>query len=249
MQDFELLNATEQAIVDALSKEGRMLASTIARKTRVKRPTVYAALAKLQDAGIIITFLDKHSRYFQLVDAEALQDVLNLEAKATYQAKLHAIESLAEHIKARQAEQHQFLSGFELSTVDLTETVYQELATAFKSNKRLRAIFNPQLVIVDEASRKHIKDFLRIAHENGAQIQEIAVAGPVTDWYAKQIHNPKHELKQIDASQKLLTDCIFGEEAIYFLKYDNSEGAGVRIQRPDLIQSMNVIFDLLWDRL
>ncbi|MFT7183998.1 MAG: sugar-specific transcriptional regulator TrmB [Oceanicoccus sp.] len=240
---------TERKVIDALSKGGQMLASTLSRKTGVKRPTVYAVLNKLKTEGLVLTLLHKGSSYFKLLEPDLIKDVLSLEAKAQYNAKLHHIEILTETLKEKQIHQHEFISGFELSTVEKTETVYQELASAFKDNKRVRTIFNPQLVITDQRSRDIILNFLKLAHENGAEIQEIAVAGKEADWYESQFTNPKHQMKRISADQEIQTDCIIGEKAVYFLKYDNSEGAGIRIQREDLVMSMTTMFDLLWNSL
>jgi len=226
-----------------------MLASTIARKSGIKRPTVYAALNKLKSQGLVITLVQSEASYFKLVDPDVIKDLLSLTAKAEYNSRLHSIESLTEEIRINQSSQHEFMSGFEIATIDKSESVYQELAAAFTSNKRVRTFFNPQTVIKDSYSKGVILDFLKVAHENGAQIQEIAVDGSMADWYEKQFTNPKHELKRISSNQQVMTDCIIGEEAIYFLRYDDSEGAGIRIQRGDLVTTMQTMFDLLWNSL
>ncbi|MFA4815146.1 MAG: hypothetical protein WC924_03810 [Candidatus Gracilibacteria bacterium] len=46
-----------------------------------------------------------------------------------------------------------------------------------------------------------------------------------------------------------MTDFIIADNELYFLKYDNSEGAGIKIIRGDLLITMNTIFDLLWESL
>lgn len=240
---------TERTIIDLLSTNGQMLASTIARKSGIKRPTVYAALNKLKALGLIITLVQNEGSYFKLVDPDAVKDLLTLTAKAEYNSQLYNIEVLTEEIRSNQSSQHEFMSGFEIATVDKSESVYQELAAAFTSSKRVRTFFNPQTVITNEYSKSVILDFLKVAHENGAQIQEIAVDGPMADWYEKQFTNPKHELKRISSDQQVMTDCIIGEEAIYFLRYDDSEGSGIRIQRGDLVTTMQTMFDLLWESL
>lgn len=246
MQKF---TATEQQILEVLSQNGQLLPSTIARKTGIKRPTVYAALSKLKIEGLVLTIIHNENRYYKLVAPSVIKEILKLEAESEYKAKLHNIEVLTKTLSEKQSKQHEFMSGFEVSTIDNVETVYHELSSAFTSNKRVKAMFNPQMVITNQQSRDIILKFLKLAHENGAEIQEIAVSGKEADWYESQFTNPKHQMKRISTDQEIQTDCIIGEKAVYFLKYDNSEGAGIRIQREDLVISMTTIFDLLWNSL
>jgi len=75
------------------------------------------------------------------------------------------------------------------------------------------------------------------------------VSGASTNWYLKQIDNPNHIVKEINRNAKIMTDFIIADNELYFLKYDNSEGAGIKIIRGDLLITMNTIFDLLWESL
>ena len=49
------LNETEQVILLCLLQEGRSRASEIAKRTDMKRPTVYSALGNLLDIGLVAT--------------------------------------------------------------------------------------------------------------------------------------------------------------------------------------------------
>jgi len=154
------LTGTEQQILEVLSVYGQMLAGSVARKTGIKRPTIYAALNKLIDEGFVIKIVRKQGTFFRLVDPEVIKNMLALEAKSQYEGKLQAIDELAGFFKSKKSLQKQSISGFEISTIKKTELVYYELASAFKSNKRIKAFFNPQLVMTDSSSKKIISDFL-----------------------------------------------------------------------------------------
>lgn len=244
-----MFSSSELQVLTVLAEGGTMLASSIARKSGLKRPTVYAILHKLKAEGLLITLTKKELRYFKLLDLSLMKEALQLEAKSKYRSSLHSIESFVALLKDKQKEEHQLFSGFEVSTVDKAETVYMEVTDAFTRSEWIKAIFNPQLVMTDADSRKVVTSFLEVSAEKGTRIQEIAMEGPVTDWYEKQIQNPHHELKRVNSASPILTDFIVSEQALYLLRYDNSEGAGLKIQRGDLVTTFSSIFDLLWERL
>jgi len=243
------LTHTEQQILDQLSIYGQMLASSIARKTGIKRPTVYAALNKLTDEGFVIKVLRKQSTFFTLVDADVLKKMLTSQATSQYKGKLQAIDELAIFLKNKKILQKQSISGFEISMIEKSELIYLGVASAFKSSKKIKSVFNPQLAITNSRSKKITSEFLEHSKRNGTQIQEIVISGASANWYLKQISNPNHVVKEISQASEILTDFIIADNELYFAKYDNSEGAGIKIMRDDLLVTMNTIFDLLWERL
>lgn len=241
-----LLNSTEQHIVYCLAQNGQLLASSIANKTGIKRPTVYATLNKLIDESMVLKLVRNNGTYFRLVDPDVIEELIRLKMVAEHTSDLEKLKDLTNGLKSKMENQHKMISGFEISAIQSASVVYHALSQAFKESGVIKAIFNPQLVVSSQQGKEVVLDFLKTTLNNKVKIQEIAVEGPECDWYKKQIFNPLHELKTISASLQITTDFILADGQVYFLHYNNEEGAGIHIKHAKLHQSLEIIFDLLW---
>lgn len=239
------LNDTEQAVLLFLAKNSKSLASTIARHCKVKRPTTYAALESLIRLGVAHKIKSGSVTYFSAVEPELLGRVLKAQARSTYEEVAKASDLIVENLKTLSGTKKDF-GDFEVQTFESMELVYLQLEDALSSGD-FCALFNPNLAVKGKF-KPLVWSFLEKSKQTRAQIRELVVPGTETDAYRAKIQNPRHELKTLPSRMDLKSDIIITSDSVIVNNYEKRSESTIRIREKDFHDSMQSIFDALWER-
>lgn len=241
------LNHNEQQVLLALLRSGGVPAASLAKRVGLKRTNVYAILESLSETGLISKRQRQGVTWFSAVNPERISSILEARARQKYESVRNATQMLQPTLTEISASSPRHLAGFELSTVESQEGVAALLEELLLAG-HFSAIFNPQIHFVPEIKPKVLNCLIKSA-ETAPPIREIAVSGPITDWYASEIRNKNHQLKQIPAGKHILSDMILQDGAVTLLHYDARQEVAFRIAHEDYYESMMCIFEMLWDSL
>lgn len=236
------LNETEQKIFLFLLDYGPSIASTISKKTGIKRPTVYAGLEALGDIGIVIKQKKNTVNYFATIPLDTIPKVFEYNAKNKFEDVIAASKVLESQMKSRK-EKEGFL--FENITLESIEAVYAQLESVLLGGN-FSAIFNPQRTLVNPVQTQLVVNFLNKTAETKPFIREIAVAGPKTEWYRKRIKNSNHELKVLPENFNFSSDLILLDGEVFLLDYSPKNEVSIKIKNKSHYLSMTALFEYLW---
>lgn len=75
------------------------------------------------------------------------------------------------------------------------------------------------------------------------------IDGPNADWYESIIDNPNHKLKRLPNNTPIISDMIFAQDYVLFNHYEKDKESAIKITQPDLKNSLEAVFDLLWEKI
>jgi sugar-specific transcriptional regulator TrmB len=237
----------EQKVFLHLFERGEGIASVVAKQLQVKRTTVYAALDALVHFGIVTRKKRGSTSYFNCLPPEMVAKVLEGRAREQFEEVHSATRLLQTHLKELLPKKQDF-GAFEISTFESMEAVYQQLSQTLISGD-FNAFFNPQIAIPNERLKNLVKDFLQATAQSKANIREILVAGPTTDWYKSQVKNPNHQIKEIAKESSFLSDIILVNDYIILNSYDPKKEVGIKIREKYLHESLLTLFNWMWERI
>lgn len=239
------LNKTERDVLLCLIERGASIASILAKQLNIKRPTVYAALEQLTRLDLVTKKKQESVTYFYPTSADLMPEILKQRAKIKFEEVEDAANLLKKALKQRQQPQPY---KFKNVTFESIEAVYAQLEDSLMGGDFL-AIFNPQKAVYNTASERIVSHFLKESAKTHPSIKEIAVSGPVTDWYKSKIHNPNHHLKEIGEDEQVITDMILLNGSVILLDYDPNQKVAIKITHDNYYKSMTAVFNMLWARL
>ena len=238
------LNSTEQELLIALLQRGAASAAELAKLTSIKRPTVYAALDGLYDRGLVVKERLRTRTVFRPMSSSSIPKLLERQAKSDYDRVREATHLLAEQLLEIPTKDRFSIGGFKLSTIESSKAVYAHLEEVLNLGD-FSAVFDPQL-IPKEQLKTTVKGFLENTSITQPAIREIAVSGPATDWYRKNIRNRNHILKEIPKNNLVLSDMILVGGEVVISNYQVNSELAVRIREPNLYRTLMTMFDLVW---
>lgn len=241
------LNSTEQEVFLHLFERGESIASVMAKQLQLKRTTVYAALDALVHLGIVSRKKRGATSYFSCLAPDMVAKVLEGRAREQFEDVHSATRLLQTHLKELLPKKQDF-GAFEISTFESMEAVYQQLEETLISGD-FTSFFNPQLAIKSERYKTLVKNFLKSTANTKANIREIMVAGPMTDWYKSHVNNPNHQIKEMDTSTLFFSDIILVNDYVIFNSYDPKNEVGIKIHEKHLHQSLLTLFNWMWERI
>ncbi len=241
------LNSTEQEVFLHLFERGESIASIVAKQLHLKRTTVYAALDALVHFGVVSRKKRGATSYFSCLAPDMVAKVLEGRAREQFEDVHNATRLLQTHLKELLPKKQDF-GGFEISTFESMEAVYQQLEETLVSGD-FTSFFNPQLAIKSERYKNLVKNFLKSTANTKANIREIMVAGPMTDWYKSHVNNPNHQIKEMDKSALFFSDIILVNDYVIFNSYDPKNEVGIKIHEKHLHQSLLTLFNWMWERI
>jgi sugar-specific transcriptional regulator TrmB len=241
------LNETEKLIFLHLIERGQSIASIISKQTNLKRPTVYAILDNLLRIGIITKQRKDGVTYFSPISTEMIPRIFENKAKNSYEDIRTASSLLTRELQKIQKKEEQ-LGGFNFETIESVEAMYIQFKEVIYGGD-FAGIFNPQLAVSDNRNQKLVSDWLKNNSVSKPKIREIAVAGPLTEWYKSHIDNPNHLLKEIPADSKIISDMILLNGSVFLFHYEKKKEIGIKIKHKDFYTSMMTIFEMLWKSL
>ena len=238
------LNPTEQTIILQLLENRRSGAGAIARKTGIKRPTVYSALSNLETQGLVTKQRFRGTVLFSPVSPRTIPIVLKNRAREKFKKIEGASKQLELQLPLLSREVQHSHAGYEISVQDSIDAVYALLENAITSGD-YRGVFNPQLAFAGKG-KALIERFLERDAIECRSIQEIVVAGPMADWYRGAIKNPRHEVKVIEGNVEKPMDCILLHNASVVIDYAHPTAKGIVIRHEGYQSFMSTYFDTLW---
>ena len=231
-------------VLAQLLLRGPSTAGILARRSSLKRPTVYAVLNGLIDQGLVQRSRRQRSTYFSVASPQVFSDLIAQRAQTSYDRVKNATTLIARHLISVPDAGSLDFGGYELSTIENSRDFYHELELALSKGSYC-GIFNPQVAIVG-ISRAMVERFLQRTAQSRSPIREIMVPGPEGEWYKQKIRNPLHQLKEFPAGAKLTTDMIFSDGVVILAQYGSNREIAVKIRHQEYYQSMLTIFNTLW---
>lgn len=238
------LNSTDQKVFVDLVQRTRSTAGQIAKRTGLKRPTVYAALDSLIQIGIATKQKQENVTYFSTLPAHLIPQVFCNRAKNELDQVKNAAEHLEPHLSSlSQLVQHK-ISGFDVAAISSVEAVYVSLEDTLMGGD-FSGIFNPQKACVGPA-RELVERYLKRTAITKPNIRELAVAGPEADWYCGTINNPNHEVRTFTPKGEFFSDIILLNGSVLVTHYNPDNEQSIKITEPFLFQSLMTLFDTFW---
>lgn len=239
------LSATEHAVLETLCVLGESSAGLLAKRSGLKRPTVYAALDGLKFAGLIQTNRARGAMLYRALSAREIRALLLEKVERSYARESSDIDRLVKKLETIAVPRSVELSGYEVDAIESGDEVHSALKKLLVAGN-YAAIFNPQIVI-----QGAMKGFLqRCLAENakiGSPIRELCVPGKMTTWYKNTISNPNHEVRLLTQSTDVVSDIILSQGTVYLLHYERNRELGIRIRQADCFRSMFSMFEICWD--
>lgn len=240
-----MLTNTEEILLELLSSRGTLGAGHLAKLSKIKRPTVYAALENLSRIGFVFPRSTKIGTRFSAQPAHIIERLISEEADRKAEEEKRFGSALGARLLELQKRSPQKIAGYEVSALDAPNVVPMLLEQALM-NGNFCAIFNPQLVMKGEI-KKLVQRCLNEAVKRKPPIRELCVPGPEFNWYQKEIKNPNHQIKVLpQTAHNLVTDMILFDGAVILLTYGESGEMAIRIKQSQFYGSMLLLFETLW---
>jgi hypothetical protein len=91
-----------------------------------------------------------------------------------------------------------------------------------------------------------VKRFLKQTARTKPEIRELVVPGPKSDWYIKEISNPRHEVRTLPKDASILSDLILFKSSVLVTNYTEQSARSVLIEDVSFSHSLKGVFELLW---
>jgi len=239
------LNRGEQTVLTFLFERGSRTAAMIAKGTGIKRPTVYSILENLVPLGLVTKEKRRSTTVFSTISIDLIPEVLKNNAKTRFEDVAHASVQLADGLARLEAKAKREFVDYRVETLDSTEAAYAQLFDAAIGGD-FCAIFNPQIA-VNPKSKSSVLEYLKQTGITKPTIREIAVEGPMTDWYMKNMRNKNHTVKVVPKSRVIYTNMIMRDGAVVMTHYSLKGVMTIKISHNDFFESMMTIFEMLWE--
>lgn len=239
------LNQSERTVLLHLLRQGPASASQIAKHISFKRPTVYAALDGLIMYGLVERQISAGVTFFKSIASAKIPILLERQAAREFDQVKNAARILGTKMtEFDNTNEHKF-GTFRVSTLESQEAVYVELEEALLSGD-FCGIFDPQKVLVIPSLKAAVKRFLERSAITAPHIRELAVAGPLAEWYRNSIQNPNHAIRFLPRDAKIASDMVLSHDAVFFYHYQPKQETAIKVRQLELHESLMTIFDLLW---
>ncbi|MCI5066372.1 hypothetical protein MRY87_11670 [bacterium] len=109
------LNRSESTVLLSLLDSGASSAALLARRTTLKRTTVYSALSELERLAIVRRIKRENRTVFQALNPEELTELLRTQAKEEFQSRLSTIELLEPRLERFPLRNRHTVGGYEVT--------------------------------------------------------------------------------------------------------------------------------------
>ncbi|MCB9030056.1 MAG: MarR family transcriptional regulator [Deltaproteobacteria bacterium] len=238
------LNQSEQTVLLYLLNSPARTAGQVAKRTGLKRPTVYAILESLTQVELVTREVKDGVTHFSSIRPSIIPRVLKSHAKKRFDDVDSATDLLKSQLEKFSEIKQRDFAGYEISTLGTSDAVYSQLGEVFLEGD-FCGIFNPQISMT-AAGREVVLHVLEVTAKTQPNIRELAISGPDTDWYESKISNPNHTLKRLPAEMQLISDMIFVNNSVVLSHFDPDRELGIRIRQQGFYTSMLAIFEYMW---
>jgi len=242
------LSESERHVLQLLLERGPLPAGVAAKLLRMKRPTVYFALEKLSEQGLVSKKVESRAVRFQALPPDQLCSLLHdtirrryEEAAGTLRLLLPALQSLAP------PSSHGRFGSYEIQAFESAEALFRAVDQGLQGAE-YRSIWNPQIAGVG-AGKDVMKRFLRRSNDLQIPLKDIVVAGPISNWYRRQIRNPAHEVREIPENSGICSDITITDGSIILAHYSRGEELAIRIRQQTFHDTIRAVFDAWWQGL
>lgn len=238
------LNTSEQAVLKCLLRLGSRTAGMVAKATGIKRPTIYPVLENLVRDGLVMKKAGEGTTVYSCIPLQEIPKLFQKKAELEYEQMQKAVENLSEELDELQSEIPQSYVDYSVVTYDSTEAAFMQLFDAALGGD-FCAIFNPQLA-VNPKSKAAVAKYLKTTAQKKPKIREVAVAGPMTDWYKERIKNPNHSFRTIPSTSGILSNIIIRERFVVIAHYTEKGMMSIKVDHPDFYSTMMCTFEIVW---
>lgn len=242
------LTDTEQRVLFSLLSGGRKRASEVSKTEDIKRTTVYSALTSLERMGLVSKHAYHGTTFYAALDPASIPKVLVTKARARFEQVANAALQLESQLEEFQVASRTRFGGYEISTLESPEAALTYIEDILIKGNYL-GIFNPQTAFARKQTKNIGLKCLKLSGRAQAPIREIAVRGPLCDWWISNIDNPNHRIIQVQMTSGLLTDQIITRNEVVLTNYSPGREMCIVIKHPDYHELMTEVFNLLWQSL
>lgn len=225
------LTQKESAVYMSCLELGQDSITHIAKKSGIKRPTVYLILESLQARGLINT-VTKGKRTFY--GGEEPQKLIGLLAEK--QRSLQTVLPFLEALNNRRSEKPKvrFYEGKE-GVLRIYEEMFEE--------KEMR--FWGSMEVVSKEFEEVIRWFTKISDTKKIRVFDLLTDTPRDRAYAKRVKRPGYEIRFFPKDLTTALDTMIGETKISLNAF-SPEPYGIIIESKAIADSMRSLWELAW---
>lgn len=235
---------TEEKVILHLVQNSPSTGGLIAKRTLLKRPTVYSALTSLAERGLIYKVINQGTTQYSIADPSSFQNLLSQSEDIRYENRKQAISKLRLELEKIYNAESQHIGEFEVSILDHNPVFSLQLSSLTSGS--FDAIFDPAYVAGNEQSRKVCEKFLIDTAKSKPTIRELIPPGEWSDWYVGLIKNPNHQIRFLKEGVNIPNDIILLNKELNILNY-TSPIQGLKIKHDVFYITMSSWFQSLWD--
>lgn len=226
------LSEKEARIYELLASTEALSAATIAKRTDIKRASVYEVLQGLEKKQLISSFKKHGHMYFYIDTPEKL--ILQ------YQTKLKLAESIVTTIKQKNKTQevtlevHKDKAGF--------KQLYREILLSHEKEFLAWSNFASFDRIIDA---KEDEKWTQERVKNGTRPRLIMVDNPVSQKFQKEDKKYPRETLLIKAGENFSSSLVISGDTLYLFD-DKPDVLAIKIQHPGFSTMIREVFETNW---
>lgn len=228
------LNAQETAAYLALLEMGPSPVLALAKKTGIKRPSLYLILDNLIQKGIVALVPQEKKRLYVALSPERIAQNLEERSRAL-QSVLPQIMSLFKH-KSEQPKIHVMESSEGMMNA------YREITT-FKKDQQILTFFSFDVIGPEfEKMWDLFLDMYKKHHVAGRDL----VSGDYAKqtWIAKAKRIPNYQIRQVPEGFTFFSDSIIYGNKVALISH--RKRFAVMIESEDIVKSLRTLWELAW---
>lgn len=226
------LSEKEARIYELLASTEALSAATIAKRTDIKRASVYEVLQGLEKKQLISSFKKHGHMYFYIDTPEKL--ILQ------YQTKLKLAESIVTTIRQKNKTQevtlevHKDKAGF--------KQLYREILLSHEKEFLAWSNFASFDRIIDA---KEDEKWTQERVKNGTRPRLIMVDNPVSQKFQKEDKKYPRETLLIKAGENFSSSLVISADTLYLFD-DKPDVLAIKIQHPGFSTMIREVFETNW---
>ncbi len=234
LQQFGLEGKKAKIYIAALEL-GTAKAFDIAKKAKVERPTAYDILTKLTEDGLIGSYQKKGVKYFIAEDPEKIQKNY-LEKQRSFEQILPELKSVYNSLHTKpKIKYYEGISG--------VKTIFEDTLTS--KNKTLRSIFSV-VDLFQVPGKEYIEGYVKRRIDAGFKIEVIRSQQKNVQGYWPSTDPEERRTLRFAPSHMVFDMTTYLYDNKVGLISSKKENFGILIESEEFSQTMNHLFDALW---
>ena len=234
------LENKEARIYLALLEYGSLPVSTLARITRIARPTIYPNVERLKRKWFITETRKNNILYYSCVDPKKIVALLRDKAQEAEKTVDLFTDQLNEFESAKKnfgnAPQVRYYEWEELLNI-----LYSSLSA---EDKELYTVFNVDAVL--QHARRYQEKINAMLKESKTRSRVFLTSSPEAKKFQQQHQNTYQHIKLLPPDAVFQSDTIMTHDRFLYISYGDTI-TGIEIIDPQFLQTQKTLFRLLWD--